>query len=41
MTVKQARITPKANFSVSTEENYEIRLIIWEVVDIPLGGNET
>ena len=41
MTRQEARVTPKAQLQDTAVEDFEIRLIIWEVNDIPLDGNDS
>lgn len=40
MTRQEARVTPKAQLQDTAVQEFEIRLIIWEVNDIPLDGND-
>lgn len=41
LTLKDSRTTPRAKFSETQVQDYEIRLVIWQVDDVPLMGKET
>jgi hypothetical protein len=41
LTLKDSRTTPRAKFTETAIQDYEIRLVIWQVDNVPLMGKET